>query len=713
MLTVFFRVEHAETWKYIKPHIAVLMEKVIFPLMCYTDDDDELWNMDPQEYIRRKFDFYEDFISPVSAAQTFLNTCCKKRKDMLKDTVAFSVQVLSSPTSDARQKDGALHMLGDVSDLLLKKKTYLQQINDMLMHFVFPFFVSEAPFLRARAAWVLHYFEDHDFENDAILNQVVTCLQNALLTDTELPVKVQAAISLHIFIASQEKVKVACESRLNEIVIQYLNIVKESQNDDVTNALQKVIYAYGYKVVPISSQIIEHLVNTLNDILQGNDDSEDKTITAMGVLSTIDTVLMMIETKEVLEQVEPIALKAVFLVFNQNLVDLYEESFNIIASLTDKFISNDMWKLYEFMYQIMIKDTGVEYFTDMMSALHNFIIVDPEAFISNPQRVAAFFEMCKFVLNADVIEDVHGNVVKMIECFVIQFGQKVESVIPMFVEIVLARFMKELKTEELHTMCMQVMIYVFYFNHDLLFQILEKLQSAYPNKPLINYFFEQWLTNIDSFHGLHDRKVCILGIAKLLQLEASKRPLIVNDFASKILPETLKLFENLKESYKAKANADADTVDEDTDVETDDDDEDAADGEDNAVVGVAVDKGNGLEKVVGQLQRNLPFNVNVTEMDDDDFEDDDDDSESDIEDDDNELTPLESFDTAIDKDDSPEDEYIIFCKTVELLRTQAEQTWYQALFGNIEPKLMTTLEEVFVLAQRRQDAAGKFVSFFN
>ncbi|KAJ6221341.1 hypothetical protein RDWZM_007153 [Blomia tropicalis] len=672
-------VEHLETWKLLKPHISLLIEKVIFPLMCYTDEDDQLWNADPQEYIRRKFDFYEDYISPVSAAQNFLNTCCKRRKDMLKNTVAFSVQVLSSETSDPRLKDGALHMLGVVSDLLLKKKVYQQMINDMLGHYVFPFFQYKHPFLRARAAWVLHYFENFDFEKDETLNQAIQCLQGALLHDKELPVKVQAAISLHIFIASQDKVKHAIEANLNAIIIEYLNIIKDSQNDDVTNALQKILYVYGPKVIPISVQITEHLVGTLSEILATSDDGEDKTITTMGIMSAIDTVLMMIETKEVLEQVEPVALKSVFLVFNQTIVDLYEEAFNIVASLTDKFISNDMWKIYELLYQIMTKDTGVDFFTDMMSALHNFIVVDPDAFISNPNRIAALFEMCKFVLNSDVIEDIHGNVVKIIECFFLQFREKVENYFPSFIEIVLARFTKDVKSEELHTMCLQVMIVVFYFNHELLFQILTKLQPVYPDKQLIDYFFDQWLRNISMFLGLHDRKVCILGLSKLLSLDPSARPMIVNEFAPKILPETLKLFNNLKEAYKAKANADADSDDEDTDVESDDDDDDDHD---------LIDDDDDNEK----------------EMDDYDFDDDDDDVD-DCDIDDNDLTTLETFETTLDKDDSPDDEYVIFRKTVELLKHQPDQSWHNMLFANLDQKQLSTLEEIFVLAQRRQDAA--------
>lgn len=32
-----------------------IIQDVVFPLMCYTDSDDELWQEDPYEYIRMKF----------------------------------------------------------------------------------------------------------------------------------------------------------------------------------------------------------------------------------------------------------------------------------------------------------------------------------------------------------------------------------------------------------------------------------------------------------------------------------------------------------------------------------------------------------------------------------------------------------------------------------------------------------------------------------
>lgn len=69
---------------------------------------------------------------------------------------------------------------------------------------------------------------------------------------------------------------------------------------------------------------------------------------------------------------------------------------SLVYDLTGKGISEDMWKVLELMYQLFQKD-GFDYFTDMMPALHNYITVDTQAFLSNENHIVAMFNMCKAV----------------------------------------------------------------------------------------------------------------------------------------------------------------------------------------------------------------------------------------------------------------------------------------------------------------------------
>ena len=63
---------------------------IVFYLMSYSESDAEPWDIDSYEYIRINFHIFEDFVFPVTAAQTLLHYACKKRKVIL--LLWFSLQ---------------------------------------------------------------------------------------------------------------------------------------------------------------------------------------------------------------------------------------------------------------------------------------------------------------------------------------------------------------------------------------------------------------------------------------------------------------------------------------------------------------------------------------------------------------------------------------------------------------------------------------------
>ena len=69
-------------------------------------------------------DIFEDLVSPVVAAQLFFTTACDKRKNILDPIMSFCIAILNQPKDEAtaRKRDGALHVIGSVSDILMKVK---------------------------------------------------------------------------------------------------------------------------------------------------------------------------------------------------------------------------------------------------------------------------------------------------------------------------------------------------------------------------------------------------------------------------------------------------------------------------------------------------------------------------------------------------------------------------------------------------------------
>lgn len=129
-----------------------------------------MWDDDPHEYIRSKFDVFEDFISPntgsndsfiktltflLLAAQTVLHTACSKRKQVLQTTIDFCMNKLGGSECGPRETDGVLHIIGSVADALMKKKPFKDQMEQLVVEFILPSFSNENGYIRARACWVL------------------------------------------------------------------------------------------------------------------------------------------------------------------------------------------------------------------------------------------------------------------------------------------------------------------------------------------------------------------------------------------------------------------------------------------------------------------------------------------------------------------------------------------------------------------------------
>lgn len=337
----------------LKPHFIAIIQDVIFPLMSYSEADEELWEADPIEYIRQKFDVFDDYTTPVPAAETLLHNCCKTRKGVLPQVMQVIMQIINTPNLNAKQKDGALHMVGSLADVLLKKKVFKDQVENLIMQYVFPEFNSPHGHLRARACWVLHYFSEIKLRNSFVLSEIMRLTSSALLNDKELPVKVEAAVALQMFLISQDNASKYLEGEIKEITLELLKIIRETENEDLTNVLQKIVYTFSDQLLPIAVDICQHLATTFSQVLEADENSEERAITAMGLLNTMETLLSVMENHpQVMASLHPIVLQVVGHVLQHHVNEFYEEAFSLVYDLTSKTISPDMWKLLEIIYQV-------------------------------------------------------------------------------------------------------------------------------------------------------------------------------------------------------------------------------------------------------------------------------------------------------------------------------------------------------------------------
>jgi len=94
-----------------------------------------------------------------------------------------------------------------------------------------------------------------------------------------------------------------------------------------------------------------------------------------------------------------------------------------------------------------------------MPALHNYITVDTDAFLSDPNRLLAVCTMIKKVMqvDSDAGDDAESHAAKLIEVLILTCREKIQPAIPSLLQLVLERLSRDVKTTELRTMCLQVL----------------------------------------------------------------------------------------------------------------------------------------------------------------------------------------------------------------------------------------------------------------
>uniref|UniRef100_A0A8C7DP15 Importin 8 n=1 Tax=Oncorhynchus kisutch TaxID=8019 RepID=A0A8C7DP15_ONCKI len=544
---------HSLTWKHMKPHMQTISQEVIFPLMCYKDEDEKLWQEDPYEYIRMKFNVYDDHALPATAAQSLLCKAARKRKEVLPQMMEFCHQIMMEPSADPRRKDGALHVIGSLAELLLKKRVYREQMELMLQNYVFPLLNSPLGYLRARSCWVLHSFSPLRFHNELVLRNAVELVKQGLVADKEMPVKVEAAIALQTLVSNQEQAKVYIRPYIRPVMQELLHVIKETENDDLTNVIQKMICEYNQEVAVIAVDMTQNLAEIFTKVLQSEEyeESEDKTVMALGILSTIDTILTVMEDHKEVRQTVYSRILQMYTPTHTH-TQFYEEILSLGFGLTCQTISPQMWQLLAVLYEVFQHDC-FDYFTDMMPLLHNYVTVDTDMLLSNPKYLEVIYNMCKKVLTSDAGEDAECHAAKLLEVIVLQCrGRGIDQCIPLFVEAVLERLTRGVKSSELRTMCLQVAIAALYYNPALLIHTLDNMHFPHTPQPITAHFINQWMNDTEFFLGLHDRKMCIIGLSVLMELPS--RPVVVDGIAAQIVPSVLLLFLGLKHLYSSRLN---------------------------------------------------------------------------------------------------------------------------------------------------------------
>ncbi|KAL9078752.1 MAG: hypothetical protein Q9157_002340 [Trypethelium eluteriae] len=579
------------TWNHLKPHLETLVTHLVFPVLCQSDEDIELFETDPQEYLHRKLNFYEEVSAPDVAATNFLVSLTKSRRKETFTILNFVNQVVNryeaapDHEKNAREKEGALRMIGTLSSVILGKGSPVaEQVEYFFVRHVFPEFRSRHGFLRARACDTLEQFEAMKFKDN---ENLMTIYRNILesMADPELPVRVEAALALQPLI-KHEVIRRLMQQNIPQIMQQLLKLTNEVDVDALANVMEEFVEVFAQELTPFAVALSEQLRETYlklvrelierNNLKEDEDDYgeflDDKSITALGVLQTIGTLILTLEsTPDVLHRLETILMPVISITLENKLYDLFNEVFEIIDSCTfaAKAISPTMWQAFELIHRTF--KAGAElYLEDMLPALENFVTYGSEALVQNQAYLDAIVDMVRVIFHDQKVGGVDRICgCKLAEVIMLSLRGHVDRYIPEFIQLAMETLTDQkqkvlVKSYKVHLM--EIIINAMYYNPLLAMHVLET--NGYTNK-----FFSMWFMNIDSFTRVHDKKLNIAAISELITLRAEDVPTSVQQGWPRLLQGIVRLFQTLPAAIKNREElTKADEFQVDNEEDEDDDD---------------------------------------------------------------------------------------------------------------------------------------------
>ena len=469
------------TWNELKPHVESLTIQVAFPLLCFSQNDAELWEEDPCEYIRRGYDIFEELKTSKNGALEYMTALIDARPKKILDPIMQHVAKILTAYKNAAsvenggggggppgkelaqlasQADGALLLVGSILDTLRKKKRgYKDQLEPMIVHHVLPMFESRFGHLRTKACWLAGNTADtitfaggvREGTFPALLQRVVVALG-----DGDLPVRVDAAVAMRLFLDELEDKNALdlLEPAVPQLLHQFLDLSHQVDNEDLTISLEALVARYSKSVAPHAVNLCAHLAQQFWKLVgsaEEHDDDADsdgeydptEISAAYAVLQTIGTVMASIASQPHLyPQIEEIMWPVLEKYTSTEGQDVFEEVMEIVTYLTyyAPEISPRMWSLYPRILHCL-NDWALDGFDAALHPLDNYIDRGTEVFLSTTAQTSpSLVEMteltiAKALLTEGIDPDAAAAAPKLASVMLQHCRGRVDSSVPKLLEL--------------------------------------------------------------------------------------------------------------------------------------------------------------------------------------------------------------------------------------------------------------------------------------
>ncbi|ODQ63530.1 ARM repeat-containing protein [Nadsonia fulvescens var. elongata DSM 6958] len=559
------------TWEIIKPYADTLVSHVIFPLLCPTENDLEIFEDEPIEYIHKRIDMFEEGYTADGAASNFLYSLVSKRRKTVFNSILQFIQTVCTNhianTEDEAlciQKEGALRMLGIISPIVTGKKSpIVNMMEGFLVQYVFPDFVNSHGFVRARACEIINRFTDVEFTD---VNNISYIYQNVLkcLEDANLPVQVEAALALQPLIA-HDVVRESLSSHIPEVMQKLLILSNSIDIDSISGVMEEFVEVFSAQLSPfaveLATQLCDQLLRILRELAErqnieaedydyNDNQDEDKTMAALGILNTLVTLLLALDNApEVVLKLEEVFLPVIQIVLGNYMVDFLAESAELIEDCIYclKRVSPTMWSMFPFIHDTF-KKGEMAFITEMHPCIENYITYGGEDLKSKPEYIQGVFEIIQIIVNETESLDLSERALgaRLAQNFLLALRGSVDQYVPMLIEVAVNNLENEgNKNNKFKIFLLEIIISSIYYNAHASLAFLQE-------KNYLEMFFTLWFSEMERFTRVTDKKLAILAIQSILILPIEQIPAAIQGNLSQLFSGMLSIFQTLPAAIKLR-----------------------------------------------------------------------------------------------------------------------------------------------------------------
>ncbi|EGW33430.1 uncharacterized protein SPAPADRAFT_136705 [Spathaspora passalidarum NRRL Y-27907] len=525
-------------WDLISDKLDAIIRHVLMPTLSANEETIELYEDEPEEYIRRFFDINrESNTADVASINFIYRIASKKFRSTINLVLNIINEILSLRGNDrnnleiAMKTEGAFRILSTVSYKLdVKLSPICGQVDKVLHTFVYPELLPESsaktPWLTARACDTLAIFNTHKYTDMAILQDIFQGVVSCFSNDDQFPIQLTAADALCTLV-EEDLVAEHVSKQAPQLMGNLLEKSKKFESDILTNVMDTFVQKFAKDLEPyaveLATQLVDQFMRLAAEILENTGgDIEDKEYQAASILSTLTTLIIaMIHSPKVGVSLEPVLENMIKVVLENAMVNFLTETIEILESLlfSSHDVSPTMWSIFQVVIE-SFETYAFEYFSFFQPFFEGIINYGFTKATMDSPYVQSFLNVCFNMLKSDDLDPLFAHsAFEDIELTILAMGPRFVPFLQAFLPEIFDIFSK-LESENMfdgymlhHLSILRVLFASIYIDPVTTVQFLT-------SKQFLASFYKLWLRHSDDFQSVYGCKLQILASLSLVNSQA-------------------------------------------------------------------------------------------------------------------------------------------------------------------------------------------------